>query len=105
MKVCFYTVIKIDRSVLKLQTCSSLTHTRFSVARLTTRTPLKGYSRLKSSLFLKTRIAKELTMKCWAQCCLGFNLTFLLLIHIFCAVHGPMYNVARHGWCAMKATG
>lgn len=22
-------------------------------------------------------------MKCWAQCCLGFNLTFLLLIHIF----------------------
>lgn len=51
MKVCFYTVIKIDRSVLKLQTCSSLTHTRFSVARLTTRTPLKGYSRLKSSLF------------------------------------------------------
>lgn len=58
MKVCSYTVIKIDRSVLKLQTCSFLTHTCFSVARLTTRTPLKGYSRLKSSLF-KDQNCKE----------------------------------------------
>lgn len=55
-------------------------------------------------------------MKCWAHNCLVFNLTFLLLIYIyiyiiffffffFGAVQGPMYNVARHGWCAMKVTG
>lgn len=32
-----------------------------------------------------------------------FNQLYIYIF--FCAVRGPMYNVARHGWSAMKVTG